>query len=220
MKHRYKILRYLLLVGLVLVAGWVWFVRLRTPPWNIVEAGARLTSDNLDVTSRTLVVVPPEPGVVFSTVRKPGDKEQFAYILLLRYDRRITSYGSRIVRPGPDSPSAPAAQLEHAGRWAETTAAFDLNGKHVEASYRVELNETRTAVASERLAVGGDTVDMTSGQAFLVDLRTERPMYRQMKVQLPPTPMRLATKEDAEQAAKAIRDTLAGQDREIWAFLH
>ena len=217
MAHRQRILAYLLFVVLALVAVWVWFAHLRTPGFDIVEAGARLTSASLDITSRTIVVVPPEPGVVFSTVRKPGNKEQFAYVLLLNYGHRIRSSSSFIVSRG--LPVPPGAQLDHSGRWAETTTALELNGKPIEASYRVELDETGTAVANEALTIAGKPVDMMSGQVFLVDLTGEPPVYRQMKVELPPTPIKLQTTEDAERAAEAIRERLGSQHVEIKAFL-
>ena len=213
MTNRRTLLRGLLLIGLVLVAGWVWFTRLHTPALRIVEAGKRLTSDNLDVSKRTLVVVPPRPGVLFSTVRKPGRQEQFTYLILFRYGPRIRSFDFNIRGPEPD------CMLDLFGRWAETTAVFELNEKRIEASYRVELNETRTAVANESLTIGGKRVDMTSGQVFLIDLTTEPPVYRQMKVELPATPSKLETPEDAERAAEAIRQSLESQDLDIKAFL-
>ena len=213
MTHRRKLLRGLLLIGLVLVAGWVWFTRLHTPALKIVEAGKRLTSDNLDISSRTLVVVPPKPGVLFHTVRKPGRQEQFTYLILFRYGPRIRSFNFDIRGPEPD------CMLDHFGRWAETTDVFELNEKRIEASYRVELNETRTAVANESLTIGGQRVDMTSGQVFLIDLRAEPPVYQQMKIELPAIPSKLESTEDAERAAEAIRKSLETQDPEIKAFL-
>jgi hypothetical protein len=213
MTNRRKLLRGLLLIGLVLVAGWVWFTRLHTPALRIVEAGGRLTSDNLDISKRTLVVVPPRPGVLFSTVRKPGRQEQFTYVILFRYGPRIRSFDFNIRGPEPD------CMLDYFGTWAETTAVFELNEKRIDASYRVELNETRTAVANESLTIRGKRVDMTSGQVFLIDLTTEPPVYRQMKVELPATPSKLETPEDAERAAEAIRQSLESQDLDIKAFL-
>ncbi|MHC4332114.1 MAG: hypothetical protein ACYSWW_28810, partial [Planctomycetota bacterium] len=93
MTHRRKIIGWLLLICLVPLAGWLWYVQLRKPVWKIVEIGARLTgadldfiqpevrarlvSDDFHISSRTLVIVPPKPGVLFSTVRKPGSQEEF-----------------------------------------------------------------------------------------------------------------------------------------------
>lgn len=206
----------------------MWYVELRKPVWKIVEVGARLTGADLDfirpevraplvsegfhISSRTLVVVPPRPGVLFSTVRKPGSREQFTYLILFRYGARLKSYGS--ILAGRD----PALRCTFDGAVAETNDAFELNGKPIEASYRVELNETRTSIVKERLTIEGKYVNMRSGRVFLVDLTAESPVYRQMKVELPPTPMRLETKEDAERAAEAIRRSLESRDPEIKAF--
>jgi hypothetical protein len=194
----------------------LWYVNLRKPAWNIVEAGTCLTSDNLDITSKTLVVVPPKPGVIFSTVRKLEGDEEFTYIILLKYGDRIRSYSSGIIRK---EGSQELCKLGHFGKWAETTVAIELNGKPIEVSYRVELNETCTAVANESLTVEGNYVDMASGQVFLVDLTAESPIYRQMKVELPVVPMRLETKEEAERASEAILRSLGNKDLDIKAFL-
>lgn len=229
MTHRRKILRCLLLIGLVLVAGWVWFTRLHTPARKIVEVGARLSGADLDfllpevrarlasegfhISSRTLVVLPPKPGVLFSTVTKPGNQEQFTYLILIRYGRRIRGYSDTLGR----RPWIPICTFD--GTVAETNDQIELNGSPIEASYRVELNDTRTAVANESLTIGGKCVDMASGQVFLIDLTDESPVYRQMKVALPATPSKLETTEDAKRAAEAIRTSLESQDPEIKAFL-
>lgn len=214
MINQRKVLSGLLLIGLTLVAVLLWFVRLRTPAWNIVEAGTRLTSDNLDITSRTLVVVPPKPGVVFSTVRKPESQEQFTFIILFKYGRRLRSYSTTLLRREPP----PRTMLDHFGKWGQTSAAFELNGKPIDVSYRIELNETRKAVTNESLTIEGKHVDMLSGQVFLVDLTAESPVYQQMKVKLPAIPIRLETNEDAEQAAETIRRSLESQNSEIKVF--
>jgi len=101
---------------------------------------------------------------------------------------------------------------------AETNASFEVNGSPIEVSYRVELNETQTAVANEILTIEGKYVDIAAGQVFLVDLTAEPPVYRQMKVELPAIPTKLETTEDAERAAEAIRKSLESQDPEIKAF--
>lgn len=215
MTNQCKIIGWLLLICLIALAGWLWYVQLRTPARTIVEAGTRLSSDPLDITSRRLVVVPPEPGVAFSTVRKLGEVEEFAYLILFRYGERIRSHGSGLLKGGE---RRLRCMLESSGKWAETSAAFELNGKPIEVRYRVELNETLTAVASERLTVEGQYVDMRSGRVFLVDLTGTSTVYRQRKLQLPAIPVKLETKEDAERAAEAVRRSLEGQDPEIKAF--
>lgn len=227
--HRRKIIGWLLLIGLVPLAGWLWHIRLRTPVWKVVEVGARITGADLDfirpevrarlvsegfhISSRTLVVVPPKPGVLFSTVRKPGNQEQFTYLILFRYGPRLWSYGNIIISRG----FVPRCTFD--GTVAETNDRLKVNGKPIEACYRVELNETQTAVANESLRIGGKRVDMASGQVFMVDLAAESPVYQQMKVELPAIPSKLETTEDAERAAEAIRKSLESQDPEIKAFL-
>ena len=216
MAQRRKLLSGLLLIGLALVAGWLCFTLLHTPVYKIVKPGLRLTSDTLGISSKTLVAVPPKPGVLFSTVRKLGGQEEFAYLILFKYGRRIRQHSTSIVRRG-GSPAV--CKLDHFGKWAETPAEFKVNGKPIEASYRVELNETRTAVANESLTIGGKPVDITSGRVFLLDLTTNPQVYRQMNVELPAVPTKLESEEDAERAAEAIRKSLESRDSDIKAFL-
>jgi hypothetical protein len=149
-------------------------------------------------------------------VRKPGGDEEFTYLIVFKYGRRIRSHSTFIVSRGVQR--RPRCVLDDSGRWAETTAAFELNGKPIEATYRVELNETCTAVVKERLTIKGKYVKMRSGRVFLVDLTAESPIYQQMKIEPPPTPMRLETKEDAERAVEAIRRNLESRDPQIKAF--
>lgn len=106
------------------------------------------------------------------------------------------------------------------GTVAETNDQFEMNGKPIEVSYRLELNETRTAVANESLTIGGEHVDIGDGQVFLIDLAVQSPVYRQMKVELPAIPSKLVSEEAAELAAEAIRQSLYNRHPEIKAFLH
>lgn len=227
MTNRRKITGWLLLACLVPLAGWLWYVQLHKPVWKVVEVGARITGADLDfirpeirarlvsegfhISSRTLVIVPPKPGVLFGTVRKPGNQEQFTYLILFRYGRRLRSYGGII--------SGDRKLLcTFDGTVAETNDRFEVNGKPIEASYRLELNETRTAVANESLTIEDNYVDMRSGRVFLVDLTTEPKVYRQMQVEMPAIPAKLETNQDAEGVAEAIRQSLENQDRQIRAF--
>lgn len=207
----------------------MWYVRLRKPVWKIVQVGTRLTGADLDfiqpeirarlvsegfhISSRTLVVVPPKSGVLFSTVRKPGKREQFTYLILFRYGRRLRSYGGITSRDRK-------LLCTFDGTVAETNDRFEVNGKLIDVSYRLELNETRTAVANESLTIGGEQVDIGDGQVFLIDLTAQSPVYRQMKVELPAIPSKLVPDEAAELAAEAIRQSLENRHPEIKAFLH
>lgn len=193
MASRRDIAGVLLLIILAAVAGWLWFIRLRKPTYKIVQSGALMTSEPLDVRSRTVVVVPPKPGVIFSTIRKLGGDEEFAYFILVKYGNRIESRGPDILRTGQ---SQSRCELEHFGRWARTSPAFTLNGKPIEVAYHVELDETYSMIVQERLTVEGNYVDMRSGQVFLVDLTAEPTVYRQVKVKLPAIPTKLESNQN------------------------
>ena len=119
---------------------------------------------------------------------------------------------------GPNRP-LPRVMLEQFGNWAETTANFELNGKRIDASYHVDLNETRSAVANETLRIKGRDVDMRSGRLFLIDLTAELQIYQQINIDLQAPPSKLETTEDAERAAETIRQTLKSQGSEIKTFM-
>jgi hypothetical protein len=207
MTHRRKLLLGLLFLGLVVVAGagWWWYTR----PFKIILGGCRGSSDNLSVSCGHRVVVGPKPGVLFGTVRKPGRQEEFTYVILVRHGRPSSdgsNQGSRVYCTSD-------------GSKAETKDEIELEGKRIEAAYRIELNQTRTAVATESLAIGGKSVDITSGQVFLIDLTAETPADQQKKVELPVIPSQWESPQDIEQLAEAIRKSLESQDSEIKAFL-
>jgi hypothetical protein len=208
MTHRRLLLLGLLFLGLVSIggAGWWWYSRPRSPPFKIVVRGARASSGNLGVSDGNLVVIAPKPGVLFGTVSKPGNQEQVTYLILFRYGRPGANQGTNF-------------HSSSNGRMAEAAITIELDGKRIEAAYRIELNQEQTAVANESLAIGGKSVDMTSGQVFLIDLTAETPVYQQKKVELPAIPSTLDSLEDVEQLADAIRKSLGSQDPEIKAFL-
>lgn len=211
MTHRPKFLLPLLFIGLVLVAGagWWWYARSDGLPFKIVLRGSTSSSENLGVSGGNLVVVAPKPGVFFGTVRKPGSQEHFTYLILFRYGRPGSGGSHRGIE----------SHCTSEGRKAETKDAIELAGKRIEAAYRIELNQTLTAVANESLTIGGKSMDMTAGQVFLIDLTAETPTYQQKKVELLAIPSKLESTQDVEQLAEAIRKSLESQDPEIKEFL-
>jgi hypothetical protein len=202
----------LLLVGLVLAAGagWWWYAQSYSLPFKVVVRGSSSFSGNFGVSGGSLVVVAPKPGIYFGTVRKSGGPEEFTYLILFRYGRPKSNNSSRGIESRCTSDSR--------GK-AETKDAIELDGKRIEAAYRVELNETLPAVANESLEIGGKSVDMTAGRVFLIDLTAETPTYQQKKVELPAIPSRLESTDDVERLGEAIRKSLESQDPEIRAFL-
>jgi hypothetical protein len=210
MTHRRQLLG-LLFVGLAVVlgTGWWWLSRPHTPPFKIVLKGSSGYSGNLGVSGGNLFVVAPKPGTFFGTVRKPDGQEQFTYLILFRYGLPKSDGTNRGLQFSCTSD----------GNNAETKNAIELDGKRIEAVYRIELNETRTAVENESLTIGGESVDITSGQVFLIDLSDESPVYRQKKLELPAISSKLESPQDVERLAETIRKSLESQDPEIKAFL-
>jgi hypothetical protein len=211
MTRRRKVLLGILFVGLVLAAGTGWWLYSRSQSlrFKIVMQGASSSSDNLGVSGGNLVVVAPKPGVFFGTVRAPGRQEQFTYLILFRYGRAKSNGSNRGIE----------VHCSSDGRKAETKDAIELDGKRIEATYHIELNEKHTAIEKESLTIGGQSLDMTAGQVFLIDLTAETPTYQQKKVELPAIPSKLESMQDVEQLAEMIRRSLESQDLEIKAFL-
>jgi hypothetical protein len=214
MTQRRILLLGLLFLGLLAIggAGWWWYSQLQPTPFGqplkYVVQGARSSSGNFGVSAGNLVVAP-KPGVLFGTVSKPGNQEQLAYLILFRYGRPGTN-----AKQGMNFSSTTDGR-----RSAETTVLLELDGKRIEAVYRIELNPELSTVANESLTIGGKSVDMTAGQVFLIDLTAESPVYQQKKVELPSIPSKLDSTADVEQLADAIQKRLANQDPEIKAFL-
>jgi len=214
MTHRRKLLLVLtiglvIILALVAAAGWWWYGRFQSLPFKIVQRGSSTYSNNLGVSSGNLVVDAPKPGLLFGTVRKPGSREQFTYLILFRYGRPKSDDSSRGLQ----------FHCTSDGKKAEANDTVELAGKRIEAAYRIQLNEKGTAVANESLTIGGKGVDMTSGQVFLIDMTAEAPVYQQKKAELPAIPSKLESTQDVEQLAESLRKSLESQDPEIKAFM-
>jgi hypothetical protein len=175
----------------------------------LILKGSGGYSGDLGSSGGNLVVVAPDPGIYFGTVKKPGMSEQFTYFILFKYGRPLSDGSSRGLETNNFTD----------GTIAETKDAIELDGRRVEAAYRLELNETRTAVAVETLKIGGRSVDIASGRVFLIDLRDESPVYRQRNIELPTIDSPLESTDDVQRLAETIRDRLKGEDAEIRAFL-
>jgi hypothetical protein len=214
MANRIKYPLLFLSIGLLVLAGvgvgWWAIGRLHAAPVKLVLRGS---SGRLKVSGGNLVVVTPRPGVFFGTVKKPDAAEQFTYVILFRYGRP-KSNGAAARGHGVQFHCTSDA------RSAATTDAIDLDGRRIEAAYRVELDEAGTSVAAETLTVGGRRVDPAAGRVFLIDLAAEVPAYRQTTADLPPIPANLQTPADVERLADAIRQSLERQGAAFKAFLH
>ena len=196
-------------LGLVIVAGlgWWWYNGLQPTAAKFVIRGSRSSSGHLQLSGGNLVVVPPKPGLLFGTVRKPGEQEQFAYVILFKYGRPRADNSSRGI------------QFQHssAGRSAEAKDALELDDKRIEAVYRIELNETLTSVSNESLAVDGKNQDLSAGRVFLVDLTSESPVYEQKNVELPQITSKMETVEDVERLGESVQQSLEN-DSEVQGF--
>ena len=205
-----KILFGLALLALIVAAiAGVQFVRFSSPAFKMVMQGSSSTSDKLQVSGGNLVVIAPRPGVFFGTVKKPGGEEQFTYVIFFRYGAPLENGAGH----GIDF------HCTSDGRSAETKDAISLEGKRIEAAYRVELDEAHAAVASERLTIGGNDVDIAAGQVFLIDVTAETPQYRQKKATIPAIVAKRDSTQAVEQTAQTLRKELAAQDPEIKEFL-
>ena len=212
MTRRRKLLLGLLIVSLIGVTGatW-WYARSQSSTFRIVWLGSRGSSDNFSVVAGNLVIDAPKPGLLFGTETTPGNPEQLAYVVLFKYGH------PRPHQLNVSSPSSSSFKLD--SRKAETKSTIELIGRRIEVSYNVELNEARTAIAHESLAVDGKSKDLASGRVFLVDLTAETPVYQQKNVNLPAIPFKLDSTADVERLAGMIRKTLEGQDLEMEPFL-
>ena len=206
MTHRRRLL-CLLPIGLAVAvgAGWWWFARLQSLPFKIVLKGPSAYSGGRGVSGGNLVVVSPKPGIFFGTVTKPDSEEQFPYVILFRYGRPKSDGFSRSLQ----------GNCTNGSYSSESNNAIELDGKRIEAVYRFE----HTAVENESLTIGGESVDIRSGQVFLINLSDQATVYRQKNLELPAISSKLESPQDVERLAEAVRKSLESQDPEIKAFL-
>jgi hypothetical protein len=203
-----------LLTALLAGAGVWWFVPVRSVPYRLVMQGGRSSSGDFSISGGNVFAVSGKPAVVFSTVKKPGAQEELTYVLVFRRPPPGLSLGSSDL---PIESSSFGSSGD--GRKHKSHAAFSINGKQIEASYEVELNETQSAVTREGLSAGGEVKDLAAGRVFLVDLAGQSPAYKQKTLNSSPPVSRLQSPEDVERLAEAILKALESQDEEAKAFL-
>jgi hypothetical protein len=204
----------ILLTALLAGTGAWWFNQVRSTPYRSVMQGGRNSTGDFGITAGNVFVVAGKPAVVFATVKKPGAQEELTYALVFRRLPTGPSLGAK--GPAIDSSSFGSSGD---GRKYRSHAAFSINGKQIEASYEVELNEARSDVAHESLTAGGKGRDLAAGRVFFVDVAGQSPAYKQKTLNASPTVSPLQSPEDVERLAEAILKALESQDEEAKAFL-
>lgn len=206
-----SVLSGVLLLGLLLAAGagWWFFTATRFPAFRLILVGSRSSSDALDVSGGNLVVTAPDPGIFFGTVRKPGHREEFTYLVVFRYGPALAEAAGHGIQ----------FQCSSEGGTAEVANAIEIGDARIAVDYHIELDRELTGVDTEALTVNGSPVDMAAGRVFLVDLTAGAPEYRQRRVDLPPIEGRPETTDAVEALVGAVRKSLAEADPEIAAFL-
>jgi hypothetical protein len=198
------------------VVGLLWFRFIHVPPFTVAEAGGKISRGDLSMRTPTTLIAPPEAGIVFSTVSVPGQQEQFAFLILFDYGGELVTYSSS--SPNTNTPFLGRFQLPD-GQWAEAVIGFAVNGKPIDGTYYVKLDDSLTKVATETISVGDNTYDLSAGRVLLIDLAKETPNCRQIDVTMPPIPSKLETRYDILRAGVTLRKTLAERHQTIDEFL-
>jgi hypothetical protein len=84
MKRRYFFVIGLLSVCMLLlfgVVGWMWYSRMSPQAFRVVALGSTKSNDRIKLSGGNLVVVAPRPGLLFGTVKRPGEEEHFTYVI-------------------------------------------------------------------------------------------------------------------------------------------
>jgi hypothetical protein len=173
--------------------------------------GPRSFFGDVGVSGGNLFLVSGKPAVLFGTVTKPGAREEFCYVLVVRHALSAAD----LVGPVPPMDLGTSGE----GRKQESRGVVTIHGKRVEARYEVEWNETFTEVTREALAVGGQSQELNAGKVFLVDLAGRAPVYLQKNLKPMPSATPLESPADVERLAEALLRSLENQDAETKAFI-
>jgi hypothetical protein len=176
--------------------------------------GGRSSIGDFGISSGNLFLVSGKPAVLFGTVTKPGAQEQLTCVLVFRRFPPGLSLGP-LGLPFDDVSFGSTGE----GRKYRSRHALTLNGKRIDVSYEVELNETYSAVTREALTAGGERKELAAGRVFLVNLDGESPAYKQKSLNQSPSVTPLGGPADVERLAEAILKDLETQDEETKAFL-
>ena len=215
--RRTKRLRLIpVLLVLTSVFGFLVFRFVYVPPFTVAEGGGKISQGALTIRVPTRWIVPPKAGIVFSTVTVPGQQEQFAFLILFRCGRELSSYSSS--SPNTMGPLDAGVQSPE-GQWAEMIIGLTVNGKPIEGRYYVELDDSLKKVATETMSVGDRIYEISAGRVFLIDITAEEPSCRQVSVLLPSVPAKLETRDDVLRAGDALHESLRELDPAIDEFL-
>ena len=207
---------FFLLIALLAGAGVWWFVLSRPAPvpYRLVMSGGRSSAGDFTISSGNLFLVSGRPAVLFGTVKKPGAQEELTCVLVFRRVPPGLSLGP-LGLPFEDFSFGSTGE----GTKYRSRHALTINGKGIDVSYEVELNETYSAVTREALTAGGERKELAAGRVFLVDLDGESPAYKQKSLNRPPPVNPLGGPDDVERLTEAILTDLENQDEETKAFL-
>lgn len=177
------------------------------PKYSVV--GFRNSTGDFAVSGGHFFFQPDKPGVTFGTaVAKPKGSEEFSYIVLFKLPPTTNESSFSTVGNGRIN-----------GEGADVESAYTINGKRIEATVHYELNKERTALAKEKLAVGGKEVDPASGRVFLLDLTSASPVYQQKKIALPDSLPNLKEPADIERYAEVLLKDLQEKEPELKEWL-
>lgn len=187
-RRRFFILGVFFLLTALLVGAGLWFVRSRTAPvpYRLVMCGGRNSMGDFSISSGNVFLVSGKPAVLFGTVKKPGAQEELTCVLVFR--RLPTG-----LSPGPSGLPFHDVSLGSTGEQQgsrltyRSRHTFTINGKRIDVTYEVELNETKSAVTREVLTAGGERKELAAGRVLLVNLDGESPAYKQERLVKPPT---------------------------------
>ena len=201
---RKKSRRYILfgLAGFFLgavAAVWFWYAGTMSPSFRAVMRGSKKSNDRVSLTGGNLVVLPPDPGIFFGTVRRPDEERQFTYVVYFEYE-----VSAELL----DDPIKVESHTDSEGSTMATHNSLSIGEKRIEAVYRLEFDDTMTTIERESLTLNGDVVDVSLGRVFLMDLAEDDPDYQQIQSELPVIDQRMETTEDVEQVAKTIKPIL------------
>ena len=159
--------------------------------------GASSSSDNLAVSGGNLYVSAGKPGMLFGTVGRSRQNEEFSYLIVFKH-ANPTLADSRAVD----------FQCSSDGRQAKTIDKISIKGTAIEADYQIRLNESMNEIESESLAIGGELKDLSRGKIFLIDLTDSAPEFEQIDGVLPQISNELKTTDDIKQLMELIEASL------------
>lgn len=189
-------------IALLLYPPLFWGTPLREN--EVIFAGGSCEADGLWVCGPSFFLRRGSPGVVVGMVQEPGKKPGHGYVMIIKGDNQRNHF-PRVERA-----------CEAGGSAAVSKGSLEIADQKVDFAYRIVLD--LKGKPRETFSINGKPLDLAQGRVVLVDLSGLAVNWKQVGVDLAPSPICPTRTEQVEAQARRLLRHLAERKKEVIDF--